>query len=94
MPASRTAAEAPPDPECDNAAVARGEGTNGTADTSKNTASSQPAQPAPRWEVRTRKHSGAVVVFHVYSTLMEATTIARRLGEVGGNAHVVEVRHD
>ena len=49
---------------------------------------------AARYQVRTRKANGVVVTFNVYTTHAEARAVAERLAAVGGNAHVVEVRHD
>lgn len=79
-------------PENDIAPLARGEGISGTAvDISNPTAPPAATQPAARWQVCTKKTSGASVKFGEYRTHTEALAIAARLREIGGNACIVEV---
>jgi hypothetical protein len=88
---SRLAEEGPP-----RNGNARGQAGVGTARTSNYkpdfTRPQAIAQGVPRWQVRTVKASGAEIVFSEYSTLLEATLISRRLHELGGDSHIVEVR--
>ena len=47
---------------------------------------------SPRFVVLTTKTSGAQIVFGIYQTGTVAAAVAARLIQVGGKAHVVEVR--
>lgn len=89
---ARAGADKPPDPANEKAGLAPGAIHESENHNRQNTPNAGPAQPAPRWQVRTTKTNGCAIVFSEYSTLLAATSIAQRLRAVGGNAHVVEVR--
>lgn len=83
----------PPDPPNETGRGGTSPAADGLPDSTNAHPTAPPAatQHAARWQVVTRKTSGASVVFGEYRAQKDALAIAARLREIGGNATIVEV---